>query len=272
MNVENAMRKFRRILLVIIVLSVAYLAVDSFYISLRSLNIASIDIESEKIPKSFNDSKILIFSDVYSDTTNLGSLKKHVDTHNPDLIIFLGNLLNDESIVNTELEATFKELKAPLGKYAILSLDDYAQNEVVRKLLNEADFRIIDTGLIPIHHYTEESINLVMYGAVDNNDARRDVTKNSNPNTYTLGLIHDPSVISTLEVSNIDTWVAGKTNLGKINIPIYGSIIYNDEPTQGVQLINNTPLYLSSGIGTDNPKIRLGSRPNIIILNLKSSI
>lgn len=266
------MRKIKRLFILIILLSIGYIALDSFYLSLRTLRVETIQITNEHIPKSFNDSKIMIISDIYADNTNLGLLKKHVDQQSADIVVFLGNLLDEDAKISTELEATFKAIKAPLGKYAILSSDDYSQNEIVRKFLNDTNFRVIDTALIPIHRYTEESINLALFGAVDNNNARSAVNDQIDPNTFTLGLIHDPMAINGLNIENIDVWVAGKNNLGKINIPLYGSILYNDEPHEKVQLIHNTPLYITGGIGTNKPRVRLGSKPDIIILNLKSSL
>ena len=72
----------------------------------------------------------------------------------------------------------------------------------------------------------------------------------------------------------MDLLLAGHSHNGDIKIPYIGPIIkkdgakkYNDEYYK----VNNTLLYISSGIGTKNNSVRLFCRPSINFFRLSNS-
>ena len=83
-------------------------------------------VESELIPESFDRISIGYFSDVLS---NFEVLDKSIDSltdKNVDIILFGGNLLNNDINEETRMELISKltTLEAPLGKYAVLGEED----------------------------------------------------------------------------------------------------------------------------------------------------
>ena len=91
--------------------------------------IEKIKIKFENLPLAFKGLKIIHISDIHS-----GSLddKKAVEKgiqqiidQNPDLILFTGDLVNNEASEMEGLKDIFSRLKAPLGVYSILGNHDY---------------------------------------------------------------------------------------------------------------------------------------------------
>ena len=265
------MRKLKIIFAFVLTLSIAFLGLESFYLSVNRLKVRTVEIENDSIPDSFDDTKIMVFSDIYGDLNNFNKLLDAVDKEKPDFIIFLGNMFGDTLDNQADIENHFKLLKAPLGKYAVLSQQDFKNNETVRTVLSNADFRTFDASVASVHRYTDESIDFALFSALDTTNSQEKVSASINEKHFTLGLTHSPDLLNTTDLKKLDLMVAGETNLGKVNLPMIGSVFFKDKPTKPKQVINEVTLYLTSGISTQSPKVRLGSSPDILILQLKSS-
>jgi uncharacterized protein len=82
-------------------------------------------------------------------------------------------------------------------------------------------------------------------------------------------LDHQPFNLKNLaETNKIDLQISGHTHNGQLWPFTYiVKLIY--ELPFGYLKINNTHFYVSSGYGTWGPPIRIGNRPEIVLLNLK---
>lgn len=214
-------------------------------------------VTSSKIPESFDDTSIAVISDTLSNLQNLKRASATIFEYSPDMILFAGNTLDPSIEVDTnQFMQILKELNAPLGKYAILNKDEA---DTTRMMLQTAGFTILNNQALQIFSPSGESINLVGF-----NDNITVVTDES----FTLGLTHDPALIPKLDALKLDAIVAGKTHLGHVNIPLVGSLIHENQFTRRRSIINNFDVILTSGIGTNSPKVRLLSHPDVLILNL----
>lgn len=87
-------------------------------------------ITSSRIPHSFDGLRIVQISDAHlgSFFRNFEAVKSGFEMINdlkPDLIFFTGDMVNNYADETAGWEAYFRNLKAPLGKYAILGNHDY---------------------------------------------------------------------------------------------------------------------------------------------------
>ena len=77
--------------------------------------------------------------------------------------------------------------------------------------------------------------------------------------------MHEPDYVDNIDVNGFNLILAGHS-LGGIYIPIKGLINLPDGATKytnGHYKINETDLYVSNGLGTDNIKFRIMNRPSI---------
>ncbi len=81
------------------------------------------------LPEAFRGMKIVQLSDIHSGSFTdpqavLRGVEK-VNSLNPDLILFTGDLVNNEAREMNEYTAIFSQLKAPMGVYSVLGNHDY---------------------------------------------------------------------------------------------------------------------------------------------------
>lgn len=231
-------------------------------------------LESTLIPQDLNNTSIALLSDVNGDIALLERAAALTREFQPDVIIFAGNLLSaaaDEPTQQQFIDA-LASIEAPLGKFAVLSKSDYEVNYEMHKAILEASgFYVMTNTAIELHNRTETFINLV---GIDGNvlaDEREDLFFPSLPSeTFTLSVVHDPDIINTLSSTSTQAVLSGKTLGGQFRLPFIGAILSDETYTEPRSNINGKTLIVSMGLGTDEPKLRMGTNPEIVLITLKS--
>lgn len=288
-NEKKSERK--RKIIKILIKVIAFLLIFSFifysyttYISTVKIKVREYRIINEKIPTTFNGLKIIQLSDIHYGSTifidKIKEIKKMTNIRKPDIVVFTGDLLDktynlsakeQESLINE-----LKEIKASLGKYAIFGDED---NETISTIFNQSNFTILrnDYDLI----YQDENTPILLIG-VSSNKKGQDIEKaysyfnqeSYNSNIYTITLLHEPDTVDTI-LSNhtTDLFLAGHSHNGNIRIPFINKSLSKVEGAkkydQDFYQINQSKLYISSGLGTKNG-IRLFCRPSINFYRLSN--
>ena len=233
-------------------------------------------IVNSKLPESFNGIKVIQFGDLHYNNNNL--LKDVVDAiikRNPDLIIFTGDLLGNETLTPKNRKKLVKELKrlnSTLGKYAVLGESD---NSDAISILVDCGFKVLDDSNEFI--YNESNNPIMLVGLNTNNDVINydKAFTNYNPNIYTITIFHKPDYIDNfIKNYKIDLALAGHSHLGEIRIPYLLNLASKDKASKYINSyyeINNTKFYITSGIGTDTYDIRINARPSINFFRLRKT-
>lgn len=218
-------------------------------------------VTSKKLPASFDGMSVAVISDINSDIENFETAIIKLEEYAPDLILFAGNVISESKEVTSQekLETLLKRVKAPLGKFAILSA---SEPDSSRMLLQTSGFTILNNQLTSVFSPSKEKINLIGFNS--------NITVKGD-DSFTLGLTYDPQLVGEIKSLKMDAVVAGKTHLGQVNIPFIGSLLHDDVHATRRSTLNGYDLILTSGIGTREPEVRLFSHPDVLILNLKSS-
>ena len=263
--------------LVLIVILTAFFSYNT-YVATKQIKVREYRIKNQKIPDSFNGTKIIQFSDLHLGTTmqinDLSNLIKLINERKPDLVVFTGDLIeNNHNLESKEQEALIKELKnitATLGKYAILGDED---TEKISTIFNQSDFTILRDEYDLIFKNNNESILLL--GLSSSLSNKQDIEKaysyfreeTHNSNIFTISLLHEPdSVDNIISSYHSDLFLAGHSLNGSVRIPFLNySIIKPDGAKKYYQdyyKLNDSELYISSGLGSKTG-IRLFCRPSI---------
>ncbi len=237
-------------------------------------------IESSLIGEDFDGLKVVHFSDLhYLRVTNNDKLKEIVDEINlikPDIIFFTGDLIDKDFTLTDkdkdDLINGLSSIKAKYGKYAVLGNHDYVKNiEIFKDIYSNSNFNLLQNsydiiyssnndklfiGGVDNYSYNEADINKVMEYFNDNSDI-----------SYKIILVHEPDYIDNILTSyNVNLVLAGHSHNGQINIPYiknfflpYGSRKYYENYYK----VNDTDLYISSGIGESSVNFRLFNKPSI---------
>lgn len=280
---EKSKAKTIIISITILILLACSLLLYSRYVETSGLNIKEYKVTSEKITDNFHGLKIVHLSDIhYGTTIDEKSLKNIVDKINtlkPDIVVLTGDLLDTETNINDSYDIIVKQLsniKTTIGKYAIKGDQDYN--------FNEWDSIIENSGFINLNNtYTKiykNKNNYLLLSGVDSNIYDNDINKklqttkdllnNLNEDernaTYKILLLHEPDYIDYINDVDFDLILAGHSLGGQIRIPFIGSI---KSPNGALKYhkdyykINNSNVYVSTGLGTTKYKFRLFNKPSI---------
>lgn len=244
----------------------------TYFYSTKGLVIKEEKIVNEKIPVSFRGIKIIQFSDLHYGSTYYNNELKNVinkiNKRRPDIVIFTGDLINkDYNLKDSDKEAIIASLSnidATLGKYAIFGEED---NDYTNSILLQSGFKVLNNSKDDVYTTTNEYISLIGL-SIDYNITQ--AFTNFDSSKYNICIFHEPDIITEiLKDKTCDLALAGHSHNGQINVPF--PIIRKHKGTKYYKeyyKIKDTDLYVSSGLGTSNINVRVGSHPSINFFRL----
>lgn len=277
-----------------IVAAAAWLGISLYgiFFGWKKVTVEEVSITSTKIPKSFNGYRIVQLSDFHIGTYHYspGTVREIVDkvnSLNPDLIVFTGDLVNSSSEEISEFVKALSMLKAKDGVYSVIGNHDYclyrsytAPDSPARQLANviayseEAGWQLLRNESITIRR-GNDSIALI---GVDNAGSRMFPDKSDLPKAirglpdgiYKILLSHDPSHWrrEVLPKTDIDLTLSGHTHAMQFKIGHWSPSAWTYPEWGGLYTENGQQLYVSTGIG-ENIAFRFGAWPQIVSITLE---
>lgn len=270
------MKKFFLVLIILIVSMFVY----SRFINTSGFKVVEDAVSIADLPDSFEGFKIVQFSDVLLGSTknieDLESIVNRINELSPDIIIFTGDLIaNDYNISEDEIaqvKTYLSSLECTLYKYAIIGDNDNANLALYKEIINDSGFLLLDDQSTYIFYQDVTPIKLT--GLTNPQNLEQALYISDELDTiYNIVLTHNPDNIDTIANSNVDLVLAGHSLLGQIRIPFFGGVIKKDGAQKYLDheyQVNNTKLYVSSGLGTDNNiNFRLFNKPTINLYRLE---
>ena len=276
-------RKWVKILFVFIVI-ISSICLYSRYLGTKGLIVKEIPIIDSNVPKNFYGLKIIQISDIhYKVTTNkedLDKISKEVNMLKPDIVLLNGDLFDKDVKYSKKdlnnLKDFLSSIDCSIGKFAIKGEDDLNKNW--ESIISESNFINLNDSYEFIYSDGLEPILLIgirsNYKKYNIKETVKSIYNNINSEyKYSILLLHEPDVINYIDYSKFNLILAGHTHGGQINLPFVGGIIkdkyakiYTDEYYE----LNNTKLYISSGVGTTKYKFRLLNKPSINFYRLRN--
>lgn len=268
--------KFFLILILIITLSLLY----SRYIGTTGLITKEYKIESKNINNSFDGLKIVHFSDLHylrvTSKNTLNDIVDEINLINPDIVFFTGDLIDKDFEIPDEERDILIELldtiNSKYGKYAIIGNHDIVKDEeLLKEIYSSSNFILMQNSYDIIYGNNNDKLFI---GGLDtysydkaNIEKTMEYFKDNEDISYKIILAHEPDYTDTiLSKYNVDLILSGHSHNGQINIPYikniflpYGSKKYYENHYE----IDNTDLFVSSGIGVSRINFRLFNRPSI---------
>ncbi|MGG7144304.1 metallophosphoesterase [Clostridium nigeriense] len=205
----------------------------------------------------------------------LKTMVKEINSLNPDIVIIAGDIIDSDikPFLNHNMANEFSSLKSKYGVFATLGNHDIitkSENEIVKilkensiivlrdevALVNDS-FYIIGRDDITVNKYTNKS-----------RASLEDLTKDLDKSKPLIVVDHNPKYLNESLDANIDLQLSGHTHKGQI---APGNIVTNKlfEVHYGHLKKNNLNVVVSSGYGTWGPPVRLGSKSEIVQINLQ---
>lgn len=267
-----------RIIIFVIILIIALTIVYGFYLGTSGMIVKEYHINESSLPASFNDFEIAHFADIlYDDKDDMEHIKNVVNRINDkkvDLVIFTGGLLKKGHTItedeNNEIISELKKIKSKYGKYYVSGKDDKT-NQSYDSLMQASGFISLNDNVDTIYSKSNESIMLVGF----DNNSNLEFTKDKvigKDNIYKISIFHESDFMD--EISNYKFNLAFSSNSlnGQVNIPLIKQFFLDSDSSNYYSEyyeVDNTKLYVSSGIGTRGIDFRLFNKPSINIYVLK---
>lgn len=292
---KNKKTKIIVFLIIILFIFALFFSLYMFKTS-RALRVRYIDLEFEDLPKSFDNIKVALASDIHSGlyipTSYIQKMSDMINSNKPDIILFIGDYIysaprwfkyhNKKNI--HKLNEGIKTLEAPLGKYAVMGNHDNYESKIdISNALYSNDFKMLDNNIIFITNENGEYISIGGVGDFMTDDVKFDLaTKNVKTNDFNILLSHEPAAplaIAKKEGYNelIDFFVCGHTHgmqISFVPMPLIERLNKNrDYPLTtiyGNMKSDKMKIYVSSGVGVVLLPFRLFAYPEIVIATLKS--
>ena len=291
---KNQSKKIKIIIFVIIIFAL-FFSLYMFKTS-RALRVRYIDLEFEDLPKSFDNIKVALASDIHSGlyipTSHIQKMSDMITENKPDIILFIGDYIysaprwfkyhNKKNI--RKLNEGIKNLNAPFGKYAVMGNHDNYESKIdISNALDSNNFKMLDNNIIFITNDIGEYISIGGVGDFMTDDVKFDLaTKNVKTNDFNILLSHEPAAplaIAKKEGYNelIDFFVCGHTHGMQISlIPMHLIERLNKNRNYPLTTIygnmqsEKMKIYVSSGVGVVLLPFRLFAYPEVVIATLKS--
>lgn len=275
------MKKILKIFIIFITL-IILLFLYSRFIGTIGLITKEYTIKDNNISDDFDGIKIVHFSDIhYKRIITKDRIDKIIDEINlinPDIVIFTGDLIDQDSDITENdisyLKEVLSKINAKYGKYSVIGNHDYSIDiEVLRSIYKESNFNLLENSYDIIYGKNNNKLYIggISTGAFSDTVLNK---MNYNEESYKIIILHEPDYTDEIISLNPNLILGGHSHNGQVNIPYLkkyfvptGSKKYYNEH----YLVNNTNLYISSGIGVSRYNFRLFNHPSINFYRLNKN-
>ena len=265
-----------------------------FIVGWKRLELKHITFTSPDLPPYFDGYRLVQITDFHLGSFPPGNdfVQKVVDATNneePDMILFTGDLVNNQASEVEPYLDTLGQLHASDGIYSIWGNHDYCEygnNHSIgalkrnRRMLYGYQESLGWHQLMNEHHVVSHGMASIAVIGVEN-PGQPPFTNRSNlkkamkglkPDMFKILLSHDPHHWRREVVGKkIQLTLAGHTHAGQLKIGKWTPARMAFKEWGGAYRIGEQMLYVSSGIGGSFP-FRLGAWPELTVITLKRDL
>ena len=237
------------------------LSLIAFYFGSK-IYVKSIHIQSNKITSNLS---FIFLCDVHLGSNSIKHLNKIILKLNNidyDFLLIGGDLIDSSSFDLSTLKVIKENITCPI--YFVTGNHEY--------YIKNSNIKINEINNIGIQHLSNNNLeihDINLIGIDDNLDKTKQVEIVKNKylkDKFNLTLTHKPSIWDKIHKEN-DLMLSGHTHNGQI-FPFNFFVRIQFKFKYGLYSLNKSKLYVSSGVGTWGPKMRLGTFNEIILFHL----
>ena len=277
------LRKWVKVLIFIIIICTLFF-LYSRYIETNLFNIKEYPVVNSNIPSNFYGLKIVQISEIHYKSINdkkyLNKVVKKINLLKPDIVILSGDLFDSnikysksdyEDLVNI-----LKNINYNIGKYAIIGEEDNLDKW--NYVIENSDFINLNDNFDFIYN---EGLDPILLVGISSNYKNNHIKSTMNEiyskinidYKYSILVLHEPDFIDDINYNKFNLILAGHSHKGEIVLPFINGIIkkkYSSKYFDDYYNLDNTELYISSGLGTGKYKLRFLNPPSINFYRLRN--
>lgn len=247
-------------------------------INARNPVVRTVDINIEKqSPGGPSQLRAVMLSDIHLGTIiangHLQRIIEKVNKLEPGVILIAGDILDEDlaPVIRQNTGKILRQLSAPLGVYGIMGNHEHIGGA-------EAAFQYLESNGIRMLRDSVVKVGELFYlvGREDRDKERFSGKKRLplsrlmeqvDPSYPVILLDHQPFYLEKAAQLGIDLQLSGHTHHGQIwPLNYITQAMY--AISHGYGKIDGMHTYVSNGVGTWGPPVRVGNRPEIVLINL----
>jgi predicted MPP superfamily phosphohydrolase len=239
--------------------------------------VRNLDVSIKKQAGELRSLNIVAVSDIHMGTivgrSRMDGIVKQINSLNPDLVLFPGDIVDEDlaPVIKQNLGESLKKIRARLGVYASTGNHEYFGGvDKACRYLAEHNVTVLRDQSIKIG----DSVFLV--GREDRSAARftghprkplPELMADIDKNLPVILMDHQPFGLQEAAAAGVDLQISGHTHYGQL-WPVNYIVRSIYELAWGYRKIGDTHFYVSNGVGTWGPPVRVGNRPEIVNFHL----
>ena len=275
--INNNYENVKRYLLAFVVL-ISSVIIFIGYLNTRKISVKSLSLEITRKQSALTELNAVVLSDLHLSTINgeklLSQIVAKLNELKTDVVFIPGDIVDDraETLKSEGIGVSLSKIKSKYGVFASTGNHEYINGiNGTCKFITENGITLIrDSSLL----IADSFILAAREDASKNSFAKQrrksleEIISNANQNYSIILLDHTPFGLEEAEINGISLQLSGHTHHGQMfPLNFITKLIY--EVSWGYKKKDNTHYYVSCGVGTWGPPVRLGSESEIVNIKIK---
>lgn len=243
----------------------------------RWVRVRELEIDVRGWPRAFDGYRVAQLSDLHVGShcprERVASWVRRVNAMEVDLVALTGDYVTSGVRFHEDIAASLGGLEARDGVFAVMGNHDYyGDGEPLMTLLRERGIALLRNEHVELER---DGATIAVAGVDDVYTRRIDVAGTLAAiaeDRAILMLAHDPKSFADL-AARCCLVLSGHTHWGQVGLPFfaerlnYATMAFRR--AAGVHQLDGCTLYVSPGLGTTGPPVRLGTWPEISVITLR---
>jgi len=262
----------------IAVAGISLLLITAGFINALTPIVKNYDITIDKPAGETKTLKIAAASDIHLGSVirkrSLRKLSSILKEENPDLILLLGDILDGDigPVLRGDLLKYFDPPESKYGLYAVAGNHEYiGGGSQTIPYIENMGFRVLKDEIITLPNGVQ------IVGRIDKDAGRyygkprltlKKLIEQTDTTKPIILLDHQPYNLNETEENGVDLQLSGHTHHGQMwPLNYITKMVY--ELSYGYMKKGDSNIIVSSGYGLWGPRVRLGSRSEVVIVNIR---
>jgi predicted MPP superfamily phosphohydrolase len=235
--------------------------------------VSRITVRLPNLPEAWRGRKAAMISDLHLGHVRGAEFARNlvatIRQLRPEIVFLAGDLYDGAFADLDELAGPLRSLNAPLGNYFVAGNHEEMHNHdghlravenAGLRLLNNEKIIVDGLQIVGVHHYDAarpERLSKVL---------ERASIDRALPSVL---LVHAPDQLAVAEQAGISLQLSGHTHRGQFFPWTWFTGLIYKQFVYGLQKFGDMLVYTSSGAGTWGPPLRVGSRPEIVLIQFE---
>jgi predicted MPP superfamily phosphohydrolase len=229
-----------------------------------------VGVRLENLPHSWLGRKAALISDLHLGHVRNGRFLRRIAAlvmgQQPDAIFIAGDLYDGTAIDAPHAAEPLRQLQAPLGTYFVAgNHEQFSDDSRYLQAVALAGVRVLHNEKVEL-----DGLQLVgvpyRHASHDEHFRRVLAGLGLNPGRASILLTHAPDRPAVAAEAGFSLQLSGHTHVGQFYPWTWMARRIYRQFVHGLSRIGKMQVYTSSGVGTWGPPLRLGSTPEIVIL------